>query len=132
MKNAKTIALLTLLALGVACSYSKPATTPPAAGNMPNIGSLIPNSAAAGTSLGTNGLMVTGTSFNGNAVVNWNGTPLTTTFVSATQLTATVPNSDTAASGTAKVTVTNPGTTGGTYGGGTAPETSQPATFTVN
>jgi len=82
--------------------------------------------------LGANGLMVTGTNFNGNASINWNGTALTTTFVSGTQLTATIPAADVASAGTAAVTVTNPGTPGGVYGGGTAAETSNSMTFTIN
>jgi hypothetical protein len=76
--------------------------------------------------------MVTGTNFNSNATINWNGTALTTAHVSGTQLTATVPDADTATAGTFQVTVTNPGTPGGQYGGGTAAETSNMMTFTVN
>jgi hypothetical protein len=132
MKNVKTVLLASLLAAGMACGYSAKPTTPPAAGTMPNIAALVPNSTTAGSSLGTNGLMVTGANFNGNATINWNGTALTTAFVSGTQLTATVPDADIAASGTASVTVTNPGTSGGIYGGGTAPETSNAMTFTIN
>lgn len=132
MKITKTIVLATLLAVGLACGYSKKSTTPPAVGTMPNITSLVPGSTTAGTSLGPNGLMVTGARFNGNATINWNGTPLATAFVSGTQLTATVPDADTAAKNTATVTVTNPGTTGGIYGGGTQAETSNSMPFTVN
>jgi trimeric autotransporter adhesin len=132
MKNAKTVILAALLAVSLACGYSKPATTPPVAGTMPTIAALVPNSATAGTSLGTNGLMVTGTNFNGNAYINWNGAKLTTAFVSGTQLTATVPDSDVATPGTVSVTVTNPGVAGGLYGGGTAAEVSAPMTFTIN
>jgi trimeric autotransporter adhesin len=98
MKNAKTVLLAALLAAGMACGYSAKPTTPPAAGTMPNIAALVPNSATAGSSLGPNGLMVTGANFNGNATINWNGTALTTAFVSGTQLTATVPDADVAAS----------------------------------
>jgi hypothetical protein len=132
MKITKTIVLATLLAVGLACGYSKKATTPAAPGTMPNIAALVPNTTAAGGSLGPNGLMVTGTRFNGNATINWNGTTLTTTFVSGTQLTATVPDGDVATAGTATVTVTNPGTPGGIYGGGTAAEVSNGMTFTIN
>jgi len=132
MKSARTAILAALLALGVACGYSSPSTTPASPGTTPNIGALVPNDTTHGTSLGTNGLMVTGTNFNSNAVVNWNGTALTTAFVSGTQLTATVPDTDTASAGTATVTVTNPGTSGGIYGGGTQPETSNSKTFTIN
>ena len=132
MRIAKTAFLAGLLALGLGCGYSAKSMTPPGAGVMPNIAALVPGSANAGTSLGTNGLMVTGASFNSNAMVSWNGTALTTVFVSATQLTATVPDADTASAGTAMITVTNPGTAGGIYGGGTSPETSNSMTFTIN
>jgi hypothetical protein len=42
-----------------------------------------------------------------DSVVRWNGAPRTTSFVSATQLTATIPASDIATPGTATVTVAN-------------------------
>jgi hypothetical protein len=47
--------------------------------------------------------------FAQNAVVQWNGTPLATTFVSGTQLTAVVPANLTAAPATAAVTVASAG-----------------------
>lgn len=132
MKIAKTIFLAALLTMGVACGYSSKPTTPASPGTMPNIVSLVPSSTTAGTSLGPNGLMVTGANFNSNATINWNGTAVATSFVSGTQLTATLPDADLAAQGTATVTVTNPGTPGGIYGGGTSPETSNSMTFTIN
>jgi hypothetical protein len=130
MKITKTVFLAALLALGLACGYSSKATTPAAAGTMPNITALAPDSSAAG-SIGVV-LTVNGTNFNSNATVNWAGAALTTTFVSANQLTANVPDSDVANSGTATVTVTNPGTPGGIYGGGTMAATSNSMTFTIN
>jgi uncharacterized delta-60 repeat protein len=66
-------------------------------------------------------LTVTGANFVNGSAILWNGTALTTTFVSATSLTATVPASDLAQSGTASVTVSNPGNV-----------TSNAATFTIN
>ena len=54
-------------------------------------------------------LTVTGDSFINGSKVLWNGAALTTTFVSATSLTATVPASGLAQSGTASLTVRNPG-----------------------
>jgi uncharacterized protein (TIGR03437 family) len=55
-------------------------------------------------------LTVGGTGFLAGAVVEWNGTPLSTVFVSGTQLTATVPASLGDAYGTtAVITVVNPG-----------------------
>jgi hypothetical protein len=52
-------------------------------------------------------LTVNGTNFTSNAVVNWNGAAQTTTFVSATQLTAPISAVQAAFPGTASVTVTN-------------------------
>src|SRR6266404_3952385 len=59
-------------------------------------------------------LTVNGTGFVPGASVNWNGSPRSTTFVSNTQVTGTIPATDIAASGTASVTVFNPSTGGGT------------------
>jgi hypothetical protein len=52
-------------------------------------------------------LTVNGTNFTSDAVVNWNGAAQTTTFVSATQLTAAIPAAQAAFPGTASITVTN-------------------------
>jgi uncharacterized protein (TIGR03437 family) len=73
----------------------------------PSISSLSPNSATAGGPMFT--LQVNGSSFVNGAKVLWNGTALTTTFVSATELTATVGANLIAATGTPTVTVQNPG-----------------------
>jgi hypothetical protein len=129
MKTAKTIFLATLLAVGLACGYSSHGTTPPGAGTTPNIVSLSPNSTIAGTTKVM--LTVMGTNFNSNATINWNGTALATSRNGA-NLTTTIPDADTASKGSATVNVTNPGTSGGAYGGGTLPETSNSMTFTIN
>jgi hypothetical protein len=52
-------------------------------------------------------LTVNGTNFTSDAVVNWNGAAQTTTFVSATQLTAAIPATNAAFPGKAGVAVTN-------------------------
>jgi hypothetical protein len=75
----------------------------------PTLTALSPDSATAGGTAFT--LTATGTNFASGATINWNGTALTTTFVSATKLTASVPATDIATAGTASVTVT---TTSGT------------------
>ncbi|HLK55516.1 MAG TPA: IPT/TIG domain-containing protein, partial [Chthonomonadaceae bacterium] len=54
-------------------------------------------------------LLVKGTSFANTSVVNWNGSALTTTYVSATQLKAAVPAANIASPGTAHITVSTPG-----------------------
>jgi len=72
----------------------------------------VPDATPAGGSGFT--LTVNGTGFVSSSVVNWNGTSLTTTFVTRNQLTATVPSSDLATASTASVTVINPAPGGGT------------------
>lgn len=73
---------------------------------------LVPTSVAPGGAGFT--LTVNGTGFVSTSVVHWNGTALTTHFVSGSQLTATVPASDIASAGSGWVTVTNPAPGGGT------------------
>jgi len=54
-------------------------------------------------------MTVTGTNFVSGATVNWGTTSLTTTFVSATTLTAAVPAANLTSLGTFTIKVTNPG-----------------------
>jgi len=58
-------------------------------------------------------LTVNGSGFISSSVVRWNGQNRTTTFVSATQLTASIPASDLTSAGAAQVTVFNPAPGGG-------------------
>ena len=130
MKIISTILLAALLALGLGCGYSSHATTPAAVGTMPNISALAPSSTAAGST----GVILTvnGSNFNANATINWAGAALATTHVSGGQVMATIPDASVATAGTPSVSVTNPGTAGGIYGGGTMAETSNSMTFTIN
>jgi len=80
--------------------------------NPPTITLLSPSSALAGSGAFT--LTVNGTGFTSSSVVNWNGSARTTSFVSATQLTAQITAADVSATGTAAVTVVNPAAQGGT------------------
>ena len=73
----------------------------------PVLNSFSPSSAAAGTPAFT--LTVSGSGFVAGSLVQWNGATLTTTFLSSTQLTATVDAFRIAAAGTAAVAVWNPG-----------------------
>lgn len=129
MKTVQTWVIAGILASGLGCGYSKPMTTPPKPGMMPTISELVPASATAGS---TFQLEVDGTSFASNAVINFNGANQTTTIVSSTKLVAMISASAVMNTGTVPVKVTNPGTPGGPYGGGTSPETSSPVDFTVN
>jgi hypothetical protein len=131
----KTVSVLLLAILWCGCGgYSAPATSPPKAGFVPVIAAIVPNTANHGDSAFT--LTVNGSTFNSNAVVNWNGTAQTTAHPAANQLTVAIPASAIATAGSVGVTVTNPGssTPGGPYSGGssTKSETSNSMTFTIN
>ena len=130
----KIICALWLTILCFGCGYgSSSKNTTPQPGVVPAITELSPDSANAGDPAFT--LTVNGSNFNSTAVVKFNGTNQTTTFVTAKQLTAAIPASEIATAGTMPVSVTNPGTpaTGGPYGSpGTKSETSNVMNFTVN
>lgn len=129
MKTQQIVALAGLLAIGLGCGYSNHATMPAQAGTMPAIIQLSPNSTNKGAAFT---LTVNGSNFASGAAVNFNGAAQATTHVTANQLTAAISGSADMNSGTVPVTVTNPGTPGGQYGGGTLPETSAPMNFTIN
>lgn len=131
----KLIPVLLLTLLWSACGgYSSPSMAAPQAGIVPAIAAIVPNTSNHGDPGFT--LTVNGSSFNANAVVNWNGTAQTTTHPATNQLAVMIPASAIATAGMVPVTVTNPGssTPGGPYGGGssTMSETSAPMNFTVN
>jgi C1A family cysteine protease/putative hemolysin len=80
---------------------------------VPSLTSLDPNSKTAGGSAFT--LTVNGTNFkNGVSTVRWKGSNRTTTYISSTQLQASILASDIASAGTASVTVFNSSPGGGT------------------
>ena len=87
----------------------------------PVVSEISPDQIDAGTSSPLT-VTVTGTAYTASSVVDWNGAALETTYVSATELLATIPASDFTSAGKDNITVTNPGTEGGT---------SSPATFQV-
>jgi hypothetical protein len=87
---------------------------------VPTLTSISPTLTGAGGAAFT--LTLTGTNFINGSTAQWKGSPRTTTFVSATSLTAAITAADIASSGTAAITVVNP-----TPGGGT----SNSLTFTI-
>src|SRR5579864_9174746 len=93
---------------------------------VPTTTSVSPTSASEGGAAFT--LTVNGTNFVGRSVVQWNGTALATTVLSATQLQATVPASDLAEEGSASVTVNTPAPGGGTSNAQTFTVTDQQLT----
>jgi hypothetical protein len=84
--------------------FGKPATPP-------TVTAIAPSSAIAGIQQRSL-LFMDGSAFQNGAVVNSNNSVLTTTYVSSSRLTATIPASDLTAVSTAKITVTNPIPTG--------------------
>ena len=94
---------------------------PLASNPAPAITTLLPATVVAGS--GATTLTINGSNFVSGAVVSFNGTARTTTFVNASQVTAALLAADVATAGTFPVTVTNP-----TPGGGT----SNSVNFTVN
>jgi hypothetical protein len=72
---------------------------------------LVPDAAEPGGAGFT--LEVNGAGFVATSTVNWNGSPRATTFVSSSQLTATILASDIATASTASVAVVNPSPGGG-------------------
>jgi uncharacterized protein (TIGR03437 family) len=61
-------------------------------------------------------VVVNGEGFSNASTVLWNGSALTTQFISETQLQATIPASDLVAAGTAQISVSNPAPGGGLSG----------------
>jgi Bacterial Ig-like domain (group 3)/FG-GAP-like repeat/Abnormal spindle-like microcephaly-assoc'd, ASPM-SPD-2-Hydin len=88
--------------LSVLCPGSALATSNP----VPYVDIVSPVSVHPGATSVT--LDVFGTGFVSTSVVKWNGTSLTTTFVSSKKLTAAVPDSFVAAIGVGSITVVNP------------------------
>src|SRR5262249_23591797 len=87
----------------------------------PSLLIIVPNSGTAG---GPDFLLtIGGLNFVSTSVVQWNGSPRATTYVTSAILVATITAADIANAGTASVTVNNPPPGGGT---------SNPATFNIN
>jgi DNA-binding beta-propeller fold protein YncE len=89
-------------------SNQPPPPTPPT----PTITTISPNSAVAGGAAFT--LTINGTNFGAGSMVNFGGSAPATTLISFTQLTAAIPATGIASTGTIAVTVTNPAPGGGT------------------
>jgi hypothetical protein len=94
--------------------------SPQSANATPALNSISPTSANEGGPAFT--LTANGTGFIAASVIDWNGSALPTTYVSANQLTATVSAAQVASGGTALVSVFSPAPGGGN---------SSAATFTI-
>src|SRR5579864_384028 len=100
--GAWLIPLLAIAGLSGCGGSSSSTTTPPPENPVPSITSLSQSSTTAGGAAFT--LTVNGTNFISSSTVQWNGSGRTTTYVSATQLTAAITAADIATGGTANVT----------------------------
>jgi uncharacterized protein (TIGR03437 family) len=129
MKTLQILILTGLAAFTLACGYGSHPFTNPSPGTVPAISQLSPAAMTAGSA----GFMLTvdGSNFSGTASVSFGGAAMTTTYISGKQIMAQIPASAIATAATVSVTVTNPGTKGGQYGGGTQAEISAPMNFTV-
>ena len=96
---------------------------------IPTVVSISPASAFVGSAAFI--LTVTGTNFVNSSTIRWNNSDLTTTYISATQLTASIPASNISTIGTANVTVFNPIPGGGTSGQSPFSIIAKPITVTV-
>jgi DNA-binding beta-propeller fold protein YncE len=107
------VGLLLVSGCGGSTSQSLNNQPPPPSGSnpIPTITTMSPKSAAGGGAAFT--LTINGVNFVAGSMVNFGGTARTTTFVSATQLTAAIPAAAIALDGYAEVTVTNPAPGGG-------------------
>jgi hypothetical protein len=81
---------------------------------MPSLSALSPAFESSEAMVYDETLTVTGTNFVPSSVIQWNGTPLPTSFNSATQLSATIGANQLKTVGTYQVTVVNPAPGGGT------------------
>ncbi len=94
---------------GVSAALNFTINAPP--NPLPTLTSMSPVSVTAGSADIT--LTVTGTNFVNGSIVRWNGNDRQTTFVSATQLKALIPETDLGVAKTANVTIFNPAPAGG-------------------
>jgi len=108
------ISLMQCLAFAMLLSLTGPVAKPagnPISNPIAYVDLVAPVSITPGSTGKT--LTIYGVGFLATSVVEWNGTPLTTTFVSSKKLTASVPDALVAAVGLGSVTVVNPRPGGG-------------------
>lgn len=121
LRGLAIISLLSAPLLLAGCGGGAAFIAEPAVNPRPSITNLSPSSTMAGAAAQT--LTISGTGFLSTSTVTYNGQAHATTFVSSTQLTISLSDSDQAAAGNFSVVVTNPAPGGGA---------SNSANFTVN
>lgn len=88
---------------------------------VPTVTTCVPANINAGSA--SFNIIINGSSFTNASVINWNGVAITTTYISSTQLSATISSSLIITAGNANITVTNPAPGGGV---------TSPIVFTIN
>lgn len=111
MKLFTQLAAFIVLSTFLGCSKSSDAPSNNNTNPVPAVSSISPSSATAGGASFT--LIVNGTNFINGSVIKWNNSALTTTYVSAAQLTAIVPSVNISIAGTVSVSVFTPAPGGG-------------------
>ena len=96
--------------------------------NIPSLTTISPTSATAESS--AVGLTLHGSNFANSAIVQWNGTAISSLWVSSTLMTADIPASDVVSVGSAQVTVSNASPGGGTSAAQTFTIVAAPASNT--
>jgi hypothetical protein len=118
-----------LVSLLVGCGGGAGTSTGGTPQDIPTLSNIAPSTAASGAVAVT--ITVYGSNFDPNfAVVQWNGNAVSSTWVNAAQMTATIPASDLATTGSAQVTVNNAGPGGGISAAQTFTITAPPAVTT--
>jgi hypothetical protein len=117
MRPASVGIVILVTFLLAACRGGSGGSQPPPEQDTPTLSAISPSNAVVGSSAVN--LALYGSNFENGANVSWNGAPLSSSWVSATQMTAAILTTDIASIGSVAVTVTNPGATGGT----SAPQT---------
>ena len=105
--------------------------TPATSNPSPTLSTILPDRIVAGYASPIT-LTVSGSGFISESVVDWNSTTLETTYISPTEVTATIPSRGFASAGTATITVTNPPPGGGASTGATFQVLATPTTVYVS
>lgn len=100
-----------------ACTSTSSKTTGTTDSPVPAVTFVTPNAVIAGSS--TFWLIVSGTGFQSNSIVMWNGAALTTTYTNSSRLNAQIPDSNLQSPGSVMITVMTPAPGGGTSAGST-------------
>jgi len=107
----RLVAMLLVIACAVGCGGGSGSENQPPPNPTASLATISPVSLASGAPDTT--VTVTGSNFVSISTINFNGTALATSFISATQMTAVIPSADLAAAASDQITVSTPAPGGG-------------------